>query len=141
MKVSNKSLLRRIGSLTPAGLLVVAALVLAVIAVVVEERGVGPDVSVIKNWVLLAAAVLGIYLTVGTLRASPSRGGLALAIFVLLFYVSLQDLQYRRYTVLGMSASTVQMLLLVVLVAPMLARAVKIGVADVTPANVLARVR
>jgi hypothetical protein len=146
MNVANKSLLRRIGALTVPGILVVVALVLVIISLVVEERGTGPDVRAAKNWVLLAASVVGIYAIVanlgrGGLRSAPARVGISLALFAVLFYASLQELQNRRYSLLNMSAATVQMLILLLLVAPLVARGLKVGVADVTPVNVLSRVR
>jgi len=145
MNVANKSLLKRIGALTLPGVLIVVALALVVISLVVEERGVGPDLMAGKNWVLLIASVFGVYAIVSGLgraglRSAPARTAVSLAVFVLLFYVSLQELQNRKYYLLNMSASTVQMLLLAVLVAPMMARVLKVGIPDLVPGEVLTRV-
>lgn len=146
MNLGNKSMLGRVGKLTIPGILILASLALVIISVVVEERGKGPDVRAAKNWVLLVASIVGIYAVIagmgrGGLRGASARVGVSLAIFVVLFYVSLQELQNKAYFLLNLSATTVQLLLLVLLVAPMVARMMKIGVADLTPANLMARVR
>jgi hypothetical protein len=145
MNLGNKSLAKRIGKLTLPGMLLVAGLVLVVIALVVEERGKGPNVIAAKNWVLIIVAIAGLYAVLAQMgRAGPRasmRIGVSIALFVALLYVSIQDLQSRNYTFLGLTAITVQTLLLLVLIAPMFARMAKIGVADVTPGSVLTKLR
>jgi hypothetical protein len=146
MNLGNKSLARRIGGLTIPGILFLVSLVLIIIALVAEETGKGPDVRVIKAWVLIAAAIIGAYAMMAglgrsSLAAAPMRIGVSLVLLVILFYVSLEELRMPRFHFLGLPATTVQLLVVLLIVGPMLVRAAKIGVADITPKDVITRMR
>lgn len=146
MDLRNKSLARRVGRLTVPGLLFLASLVLVIIALVSEESGKGPDVRVVKNWVLIAAAIVGAYAILaglgrGGLAANPGRVGFSLALMIVLFYVSMQELRVPRFHFLSLSATVVQMVILLLIAGPMVVRAFSIGVPDLTPKDLVTRLR
>jgi hypothetical protein len=146
MDLRNKSLARRIGRLTVPGILFLASLVLVLIALVVEESGKGPDLRVVKNWVLIAASIVGAFailsgLNGSRLAAAPGRVGFALALVIVLFYVSLQELRVPRFHFLSLSATVVQMIVLLLIAGPMVVRAFGIALPDFTPKDAITRLR
>jgi ABC-type transport system involved in cytochrome c biogenesis permease subunit len=146
MAVRNKSLARRVGRVTIPGLLFLASLVLVILTLVVEEMGKGPDLRVVKNWVLIAAAIVGAYAVLsslgrGGLTASPGRTGTMLALMIVLFYVSMQELRVPRFHFLSLPASVVQMLVLLLIAGPMVVRAFRINMPDVAPKDIVTRLR
>jgi hypothetical protein len=147
MDLRNKSLARRVGRLTVPGLLFLASLVLVIIALVAEEYAEGPDVRVLKNWVLIAASIVGAYAILaglgrgGSLAAAPGRVGFSLALMIVLFYVSMQELRVPRFHFLSVSATVAQMVILLLIAGPMIVRAFRIGVLDLTPKDLVTRMR
>lgn len=141
-----KKMMGRVGKLTIPAMLLAAALVLVVVATVF---GVSSQLQQLKNWVVLAGTIGLLYLVVRDLfetrgRSHPVRLTLAAVLAAALLFVTLEEMRGlpKNHSWLGGAGTgSVQLVILLAFVAPMMLRAMKVKVADVAPPQMLSSAR
>jgi hypothetical protein len=142
--LSNFPMIRRAGRITLVGGLLVAAFVMVALLLarccsVSNTRKIRDA----KNWILLAAAILGLYAVVmqfsrNRVAGGPVRVGAAGVVLALLAYSTLEDMRAVDTTMFGAyDVNTVQMILLLILVAPLIVRMFGLRMPDVAPAGMV----
>lgn len=110
-------------ALSVVGVAVLGSLALLVLAMVYSKH---VWLVEFKNWTLVAVSVLGIFASLRrrSLTAHPYWAVATILLFVLLAYVSLQDIVSPGYVfgLTSVSATTPQLAILLVAVAPLLVR-------------------
>jgi glucose-6-phosphate-specific signal transduction histidine kinase len=136
----NRSLVRTVGRLTALGIAMIAALVLTTMSLIYSRKD-SKMLHDAKNWLLLVVSIIGLFAVVrtGGLRTQPQRSALALLLLAVLLYVSLQDIMEPGFVLSPLTLGTpiLQMIIIVVFVAPILVRMLGIKLPDMPASGVV----
>jgi hypothetical protein len=135
-----RSAIRSVGRLSALAIAMIASFVLVVMSMVLS-RADNKLVHDAKNWVLLAVSIVAFFalLRSSSIVKQPQRSVLAVLLVALLAYVSLQDIMEPGYVLspLTVSASLLQLIVLLVFIAPLLVRMLGVRLPDLPASGVL----
>ena len=133
----NRSLIRNVGRITALGIAMIGALVLSVMAIIIPRK----DAKMLhdaKNWVLLVLSIIGIF-AVWRNKSQPQRTALSVLLLAVLLYISLQDIMDPSFVLSPLTIGTpqLQLIILVVFVAPIIVRLLGIKLPDLPASGVI----
>lgn len=139
MKLPN-SIVRSVGRVSVLAIVMMAAIAFTVLSLIIS-RDQMKLLHTAKNWLLLVVAVVGFFAVFRSsgIKAQPQRSVLSILLLAVLAYVSLQDIIEPGYVLspLTLTAPVLQLLILLVFVAPLIVRSLGFKLPDLPSSGVM----